>query len=1270
MAGQGTTELLGFLRDVACAQDLKTLGEAILRFSLAQVPKAQAGSILLLNEFSGNYEFVAALGWDFRKLREISVPKEKLVQHRVYGDKPAIIRDILEVNRKVWSEELAKKLEAVGTVKATLTVPLFAAGMLLGYLNLDHKENPDAFCQGDLEKLASFAEIFAGLLDLGRKLEELRESERLFRLLFERLADAVYITAFDGTILEANPAAEKQTGYPREELLGKNIMQDIAAEEPAITYEKVNELLTRGETVVFEEKKRRKDGSFYWTECAVTQFTYKGQLATLSVNRDITERKKLEAELQRRVEELSALNQAVTVLTSQVERKKVVQTLVDLAKSLSGAEFANILLFDEEGNVIESIDPLGAPPLPMRLRPRGFTRLILETGKPLHIREIRPDGSTDPAVRDEEGQVIPANPVLVEAGIRSLAGFPLLIRGKPRGVFFVHSRRPAALAEAFPVLSLLAGHAGIALENAELYEKLAEGEAFYRTLFEESPISLWLEDFSAVKKRLSELRKAGVTDLRAYLQSHPEFLKESLGLLRVIAVNRATVELYEAKNEAELMEHLPELIPEEVLPLWEEELLALWEGRTYFRGRGINRTRTGKTLHLDLSWRVLPGHEEDYGRVLVSILDITPQVEAEEALRRVNRALARMSATLDLSEALRLIAEEIKNFVPYDAFFVALVDKRKGKIKPVLALEEGKEIALPELPLDPKESTTAWVAVRGEPLFLEDAEKTPPPVPFKQVGKATRAWAGIPLLARGELVGILSVQGFHPLRFGERERAALLALASGAAAVLRNALLHGEVQAVAEKLRRIEEVSRRLKLAESKEELYEIVLDAVNKVLGFTYAAIMEPREDALVIVKHRGYPPELVKLRLPFAEGKGVTVASFLANVPVYVPDVKKEPRYVAGLPLARSELAIPISIGERKFGVLNVEHEVPEGFSSEEQDLLKILAAELAVALLGLERLHRLKDLGQKLIALHALSQELQRCQTQEEVCQTAVEGMVKTLGFDQANIGLAQDDLLVPVAHIGILGSKGRPFKKGEGIAGKTWASGKTFWGNVEEFPEAKPVDPRIKSFISVPIGDRGVLQVIATKPNAFAQDDVTLVEILARHIFEELRRVELEAELREQAIRDPLTGLYNRRFLDEVLRRELARAARYGHPLSLILIDIDNFKELNDRYGHLVGDEALKRVAKALRENIRRVDYIFRWGGDEFCVILPETNGPGAKEVVRRFQEPFGILAEEPVIRLTLGYASWDPRKEPTPSVEDLFRRADQLLYEMKRSKPNP
>lgn len=1262
--------ILDLLKRIAGAKSVDEFGEAILRFAMAQVPQAQAGSILLLNEFTSKYEFVAAVGWDLAKLREVAFPKEKLVQHCVYGDKPAIVRDILALDRAIWGEELVRKLVELGPVAATLTLPLFAQGKLIGYLNLDHKEDPEAFSQADLERLETFQEVFAGLLERCRECEELRERESLFRLLFERLADAVYITAFDGTILEANPAAERQTGYSREELIGKNIIKDIAAEEPAMTYEKANELLARGETVVFEEKKRRKDGSFYWTECAVVQFTYKGRLATLSVNRDITERKMLEEELRRRVEELSALNQAVATITSQLERKKVVQLLVDLAKSLSGADYDNIVLFDEEGNVLESIDPLGAPPLHLRMRPRGFTNLILKTGKPLLLREIRSDGSTEPEVQDEQGQIIRANPVLVEAGIRSLAGFPLLIGGKPRGVFFVHSRRPAALDQAFPILSVLAGHAGIALENAELYEKLAQGEAFWRTLFEESPISLWLEDFSEVKRKLFELREKGVTDLRLYLRAHPEILQETLGVLRVVSVNNTTLRLYEVRDETELQEHLSHLIPEEVFPLWEEELLAIWEGRTYFRGRGINRTRTGKILHVDLSWRVLPGHGEDYGRVLVSILDITPQVEAEEALRRVNEALTRVSSSLDLPEVLRLISAEIKNFVPYDALFVALVDKKRGKIKPVFVIEEGQEIALPEIPLDPKESTTAWVAVRGEPLFLEDVEKTPPPVPFKQVGKPTRAWAGVPLFARGELIGILSVQSFQPLRFGERERAALLALASGAAAVLRNALLHGELQAMAEKLRKIEEVSRRLKLAQRNEELYELVLDAVQQIFGLRYAAILVPQDEALVLVAHRGYPPELSNLRLPFAEGKGITVAAFLANQPLYISDVRNDPRYVGGLPTIGCELAIPLAVGDKVFGVLDVEHDEIDGIPPEDRDLLGILAAEVAVALLSLSREERLQTFGKKLAALHELSYRLQRCANAEEVCQTAAKGAEELLGFPYVVIGLKKDELLVPVAEAGIFAGKARPFSLGEGLAGKTLLSGKTFWGPISQFPEAQPEDPRFAAVISTPIGERGVLQVVETKPDAFSEEDVALVEILARHIHEELRRVELEEELREQAIRDPVTGLYNRRFLDEVLRRELARAERYGHALSLILIDIDNFKMINDRYGHLVGDEALRRVAKALRENIRRVDYIFRWGGDEFCVVLPETNGPGAKEVVRRFQTPFGPLAEEPVIHLTLGYASWDPRQGPLPSVEELFRRADRLLYEMKRAKPNP
>ncbi|MFO8034670.1 MAG: PAS domain S-box protein [Candidatus Bipolaricaulota bacterium] len=135
------------------------------------------------------------------------------------------------------------------------------------------------------------------ITDRRRAEEALRESEERFRLLFERLADAVFITEDDGRILEANEAAVAQTGYSREELKGLNVMRELASEEPADTYARIRAALDRGETAYFEEPKRRKDGNLYWTECALSPIELGGRSCVLSVNRDITARKKAEERL-------------------------------------------------------------------------------------------------------------------------------------------------------------------------------------------------------------------------------------------------------------------------------------------------------------------------------------------------------------------------------------------------------------------------------------------------------------------------------------------------------------------------------------------------------------------------------------------------------------------------------------------------------------------------------------------------------------------------------------------------------------------------------------------------------------------------------------------------------------------------------------------------------------------------------------------------------------------------------------------------------------
>lgn len=173
----------------------------------------------------------------------------------------------------------------------------------------------------------------------------------------------------------------------------------------------------------------------------------------------------------------------------------------------------------------------------------------------------------------------------------------------------------------------------------------------------------------------------------------------------------------------------------------------------------------------------------------------------------------------------------------------------------------------------------------------------------------------------------------------------------------------------------------------------------------------------------------------------------------------------------------------------------------------------------------------------------------------------------------------------------------------------------------------------------------------------------------------RRVEevhaLQALLREQAIRDPLSGLYNRRYLDETLDRELARALREGYPVSIVMCDIDYFKALNDTYGHQAGDEVIRSLARFLREQARASDILCRYGGEEFLLVLPGMSPDNALERIDAWRKK---LAERRVIfgpfelstTVSFGIASY-PAHGETPEL--LIAAADQALYLAKRKGRN-
>jgi len=164
---------------------------------------------------------------------------------------------------------------------------------------------------------------------------------------------------------------------------------------------------------------------------------------------------------------------------------------------------------------------------------------------------------------------------------------------------------------------------------------------------------------------------------------------------------------------------------------------------------------------------------------------------------------------------------------------------------------------------------------------------------------------------------------------------------------------------------------------------------------------------------------------------------------------------------------------------------------------------------------------------------------------------------------------------------------------------------------------------------------------------------------------------EERLRRIAVRDGLTDAFNRRYFFEASTREFARAKRYHDVFSVIIFDLDDFKSVNDTYGHLAGDHALRVISRICMDNIREVDIFARYGGEEFALLLPHTDEARANEIAERLREmiaavSFSFNQHEFHVTISLGFHIFDDR---LPDMDALLTRADEALYEAKRRGKN-
>jgi diguanylate cyclase (GGDEF)-like protein len=213
--------------------------------------------------------------------------------------------------------------------------------------------------------------------------------------------------------------------------------------------------------------------------------------------------------------------------------------------------------------------------------------------------------------------------------------------------------------------------------------------------------------------------------------------------------------------------------------------------------------------------------------------------------------------------------------------------------------------------------------------------------------------------------------------------------------------------------------------------------------------------------------------------------------------------------------------------------------------------------------------------------------------------------------------------------------------------------------------------IRSYVVMPLNSRGrsigVLALGSKSDGAYDESTLARMEPLADSVALALENVRLFQKTRELSITDEVTPLYNHRFINQIIDRELKLVDRYRSVLTLIFIDLDRFKPINDRYGHLRGSRMLREVGFLLRSAVRETDYPARYGGDEFVVILPQTDGPAALilgEKLRKLIEEHTFLQEEGInarVGMSLGVATYPSE---AASKEALIRLADERMYQDK------
>ncbi len=689
-----------------------------------------------------------------------------------------------------------------------------------------------------------------------------------------------------------------------------------------------------------------------------------------------------------------------------------------------------------------------------------------------------------------------------------------------------------------------------------------------------------------------------------------------------------------------------------------------------------------------------------------AILKLEQYEEAREShtefLELLNQITAMALDADSLQVTLEILTEQLATLFKADDAFFAFWDEKKEIPIPTVAYGSMKDI-YPYMQFEPGEITlTTSVMQANQPIPVVDIAHSPHISSQIAAIFPSHSMLGIPFITQRHKLGAILLGYEHKRSFSEEEITHAGITAEQVALVLAKSQLLEEERKRVRQLTALHDVALTATEADNEDQLIERVTDIIGQNLFPDNFGIMLLDQNTETLHAHPSYRFYSVE-GLPMQEvrlGMGITGQVAKNGLPQRIGNVRRIPHYIEMDDRTVSELCVPIKFKERILGVINAESTKRDAFTAEDERLLVTLAGQLATAIEQLRKAHDERVILDQLAHAKDLIYSIAQITTQIERSLDP-DQVLQTMGTELEKIGLtcimalydarqkiftlnytSLQSQLLEIVEKGLgypLVKYTFPLRKLEAILNTEEMLRPATIPNPEEEINAlftrinKKGVQAILERIGVSRGmeplrlplvfEENLLGILWVWGRDITKSDLPIMSIFAKQIGTSLERARLFQEVQSLALTDPLTGLKNRRHLFELGRVEFSRAQRMDRPFSCMMLDLDHFKNINDNYGHQIGDEILQQFARCCVGSVREVDFLGRYGGEEFIILLPETDRDSAVMVAERLRKsitvnPFKTTAGDVSITVSVGVSSKDDK---TTNLESLIARADQALY---------